>query len=224
VSPSAVFNDIGVDLQKLRALEPLPETVDEVCTVARALSAPDSSMYLGGRFTESAIRSMSERGVLARARILHFATHGLLAGETRRLQSAKAEPALVATPPSAVSDRDDGLIGVSDIMQLKLDADWVVLSACNTASGGRDGSDAEALSGLARAFFYAGARALLVSHWAVDSQATAALITTTFARLRNRPEMPRAEALRHSIEAMLASGEPHPNLWAAFTVVGEGGL
>ena len=69
---------------------------------------------------------------------------------------------------------------------MKLNADWVVLSACNTAAGGGEG--AEALSGLARAFFYAGARALLVSHWAVYSTAATELTTKTFATLAANPE------------------------------------
>ena len=98
-------------------------------------------------------------------RIVHFATHGLLAGETAQLANANAEPALVLSPPVVASEEDDGLLTASEISALKLNADWVVMSACNTAGGGKPG--AEALSGLARAFFYAGARALLVSHWPV---------------------------------------------------------
>ena len=78
-----------------------------------------------------------------------------------------AEPALALTIPKELNDADDGLLTASEIAQLKLNADWVVLSACNTIAGDKPG--AEALSGLARAFFYAGARALLVSHWAVET-------------------------------------------------------
>ena len=78
------------------------------------------------------------------------------------------------TPPPQGSEADDGYLSASEIARLKLDADWVILSACNTAAGEAKG--AAALSGLARAFFYAGARSLLVSHWYVDSKATVALI------------------------------------------------
>ncbi len=113
---------------------------------------------------------------------MHFATHGLVAGDL----SGLAEPALVLTPPAAPTDADDGLLTASEIAALKLNAEWVVLSACNTAAG--EGEGAEALSGLARAFFYAGARALLVSHWAVYSQAATELTTTTFAMLADNPE------------------------------------
>ena len=108
---------------------------------------------------------------------MHFATHGLLSGETEMFAAAKAEPALILSPPKTGSEEDDGLLTASEIAQLKLDADWVVLSACNTAAGESDRPGTEALSGLARAFFYAGSRALLVSHWAVNSDATVRLIT-----------------------------------------------
>src|SRR5205814_8087133 len=89
-----------------------------------------------------------------------------------------AEPSLALTLPKQPTDLDDGLLTASEVAQLKLNADWVVLSACNTAAGDRPG--AEALSGLARSFFYAGARALLVSHWAVASNAATRLTTSTF--------------------------------------------
>ena len=118
---------------------------------------------------------------------MHFATHGLIASETESIAKSLAEPALLLTPPETASETDDGLLTASEVTELKLDADWVVLSACNTAAGGEKG-DAEALSGLARAFFYAGARALLVSHWYVDSQAAVKITTGAFAELkRDRP-------------------------------------
>jgi CHAT domain-containing protein len=87
------------------------------------------------------------------------------------------------------------------VAQLKLSADWVVLSACSTIAGDKPG--AEALSGLARAFFYAGARALLVSHWAVDSNAAMRLTTSTFDIMKKDPSLGRAEALRRAMLAYL---------------------
>ena len=112
----------------------------------------------------------------------------------------------------------------SEVAELKLNADWVVLSACNTASGGN--GNAEPLSGLARAFFYAGARALLVSHWPVNSQAAVKLTTQAFSELKINPLIGRAEALRRSMVALIKNGEPHeahPAHWAPFALVGEGG-
>jgi CHAT domain-containing protein len=85
---------------------------------------------------------------------------------------------------------------------------------------------AEALSGLARAFFYAGARSLLVSHWEVSSESTVKLITKAVAELKSDPKIGRAEALRRSMLSMITSGkdfEAHPAFWAPFVLVGEGG-
>ena len=131
------------------------------------------TVWLGARATEANLKALSRSGELARYRVLHFATHGLLAGESEDILRAKAEPALMLTPPKDGAtpkelEEDDGLLTASEVAQLELDADWVVLSACNTAAGDR--GDAEALSGLARAFFYAKARTLLVSHWYVESE------------------------------------------------------
>jgi CHAT domain-containing protein len=149
------------NLAHLKVQTPLPETANEVCEVARALGADVSEMRIGARATETEIKRLSAAGELARYRILHFATHGVLAGQL----SGTREPGLILTPPATATPEDDGYLSGSDIAGLKLDADWVILSACNTAGGAGRGEAAEALSGLARVFFYAGARALLVSHW-----------------------------------------------------------
>ena len=221
---SSFFRDGLADVSEVRGQYPLPETAEELCAVARASGAPDSAVYLGARATEATVKALSASGALAEARIVHFATHGLLAGETQMLSSTKAEPALILTPPEKASEQDDGLLTASEIAQLKLNADWVVLSACNTASAAEDGDNAEALSGLARAFFYAGARALLVSHWAVNSEATVKLITKVFDALREDSSIGRAEALRRSMLAMIGAegAASHPSNWAPFVVVGEG--
>ena len=146
------------------------------------------------------------------------ATHGILAGEL----TGTHEPGLILTPPETASEADDGYLSASEIATLKLDADWVVLSACNTAAGGA--TNAEALSGLGRAFIYAGARSLLVSHWAVDSDATVKLITGAVSETRD-PKVGRSEAMRRSMLALIDKGsneEAHPAYWAPFVVVGEG--
>jgi CHAT domain-containing protein len=122
-----------------------------------------------------------------------------------------AEPALVLTLPREATDLDDGLLTASEAAQLKLNADWVVLSACNTGAGNRPA--AEAVSELARAFFFAGARALLVSHWRVDWEAAARLTTSTFDALQADPKIGRAEALRR---AMLLCINDTSNPWNAY--------
>ena len=206
----------------LRRQPPLPETADELCTVARLLGAPEAAVQLGAGATERRIKELSVGGALRGARFVHFATHGLLATEARQVSQGLAEPALLLTPPTQATEDDDGLLTASEVAQLKLDADWVILSACNTAAG--DDLEAEALSGLARAFFYAGSRALLASHWYVDSEAAVALVTAAFAEMNGRPGVGRAEALRRAMLALLGRGgrSAHPATWAPFVVVGEG--
>ena len=185
------------------------------------MGAPTDAVHLGARATERAVKSLSASGGLARARVLHFATHGLLAAETKTLLRSGGEPALVLTPPTVASSEDDGLLTASEIAGLTLDADWVVLSACNTAASG--GGDAEPLSGLARSFFYAGARALLVSHWYVDSDAAVVLIKETFAALENERSLGRAAALQRAMSSLIdqGGGGAHPAYWAPFVVVGD---
>ena len=129
------------------------------------------------------------------------------------------------TPPEKGTEKDDGYLTASEVAQLKLNADWVILSACNTASS--DGTPgAEGLSGLAKAFFYAGSRALLVSHWPVESQSAAALTTRMLKEAKDKT-VGRAEALKRSMLALINTpGKPylaHPMFWAPFVVVGEGG-
>ncbi len=130
------------------------------------------------------------------------------------------------TPPDQPTEEDDGLLTASEVAQLRLDADWVILSACNTAAA--DGTPgAEGLSGLAKAFFYAGSRALLVSHWPVASDAAVA-ITTRMLEEARKPDVGRAEAHRRAMLALIDDrARPyfaHPLFWAPFVVVGEGGL
>jgi CHAT domain-containing protein len=207
------------DLADLASQVPLPDTADELCAVAKDLKVAPDDIVLGAKATEKTIKAMSAEGTLARYRVVHFATHGALAGDI----SGTAEPGLILTPPKEPTDLDDGYLSASEVAALKLDADWVILSACNTAAGGAQG--AEALSGLARAFFYAGARALLVSHWAVDSAATVKLITSAVGTITRDPNIGRAESLRRAMLAMIDKGEPreaHPAFWAPFVVVGEG--
>lgn len=224
VRAAALFKGIAgngaglADPAALRAaFNPLPGTRIELEAMSAAF-APLAAIRLGVAATEPAVRRQDYRGI----RVVAFATHGLVAGEIDGI----AEPGLVLTPPAAASADDDGLLSATEVAQLRLEADWVILSACNTAaSDGTPGADA--LSGLARAFFYAGARALLVSHWPVRDDVASVLTVDAIRRQRDSPALGRAGALRQATLAILdssAADQPafaHPSAWAPFSLVGE---
>jgi CHAT domain-containing protein len=203
-------------------LRPLPETRREALALAERLGSRPGDVLLGRAASERALSELDASGALARRRIVLFATHGLVAGEL----SGVGEPALVLTPPegcAATSEEDDGLLTASEIAMLTFDADWVILSGCNTAAPGRTG--AAPLSGLARAFLYAGARRLLVSHWSVDSEAAADLTAALFDP-RNKDLTPAA-ALQRAMRSVRDSRgandyRAHPAFWAPFVLVGDG--
>lgn len=209
-SPGAALRSAGG--VRLSDLVPLPGTRREVTAIAANFDAPD--VLLGAEATEAAIRGAD----LSETDIIVFATHGLIAGELQGLD----EPALALTPPAAPSETDDGLLKAGEIAGLTLTADWVILSACNTAAG--NGEGAEGLSGLARAFFAAGAQTLLVSHWPVRDDAAARLTAHAFAEIKADPALGKAEAMRRAMVTLAQDGtDPtlaHPTAWAPFFVVG----
>ena len=216
-----------VDSAELALLPRLPDTADEVKSIAVALRADlAKDVFVGEAANEKTVKTMN----LAGRRVIVFATHGLVPGDLNGL----SQPALALSAPAVAKIDGDGLLTMEEILALKLDADWVVLSACNTASGA--GAGAEAVSGLGRAFFYAGTRALLVSNWPVETVSARTLTTDLFRRQADQPALTRAEALRMA-EVALIDGpgaidpdtkQPlfsyaHPIFWAPFTVVGDGG-
>lgn len=211
------WNGAGVDRDRIAsALPRLPETADELKAIARTLKVAAADIHLGRDASENRVKATK----LDDYRIVYFATHGLVAGDVKGL----AEPSLALSIPKQPSDLDDGLLTASEIAQLKLNADWVVLSACNTIAGEKPG--AEALSGLARAFFYAGARALLVTHWAVDSAAATRLTTSIFDKMNANAGMGRSEALRQALLDFMndpsEQTNAYPAYWAPFVIVGNG--
>ena len=173
-SLTTFFRGMTADTKSLaEALLPLPETADELRAVAKELGAGSEDIKLGEAATVRKVKTLP----LNNYRVVYFATHALVAGDVEKFAKVKAEPALVLSIPDEPTEDDDGLLRASDVAMLKMNADFVVLSACNTAAADKPG--AEALSGLARAFFYAGARSLVVSNWDVDSESTVALYDWT---------------------------------------------
>ena len=209
-------------------LGPLPETRDEVLAIAKAMGAdPERDVVLGAAVTRQRVKQAD----LSRTRVIAFATHGLLPGDFPGL----TQPALaLSAPPGVNADEQplQALLTLEDVLQLKLDADWVVLSACNTAAA--DGLGGEAVSGLGRGFFYAGSRAMLVTHWAVESDSATALVSQTFSRYAAAASVSRSKALQQAMQALRDTvvkneqGKPlyswaHPMFWAPYALVGESG-
>lgn len=212
----------SVAIRALEGLPPLPDTRIELEQIAKVLGAnPQTELYLGPRASEAQIREAA----LDRYRVVAFATHGLAAGEIDGL----SQPALALSSPKVTAEEGDGLLTMAEVLDLKLAADWVVLSACNTAGAVQPGD--EVLSGLASAFFYAGARSVLVTHWGVET-VSARLLTTGAFSVKGTD---RSEALRQSILALIdgkagdgTAGKTkfayaHPLFWAPFALVGDPG-
>lgn len=200
-------------LKNYGLIPPLPETREELLAIANALGAnPQQDVFLGKAATREAVLNAA----LADYQVISFSTHGLMAGDLPGLTQPAL--ALAVTDQAGVSP----LLTLEDVLGLKLNADWVVLSACNTAAA--DGEASEALSGLGRGFFYAGARALLVTHWAVESESARQLVTATFKAYGEDKSMSRADALRRAQLKLIESKRyAHPFYWAPYALVGDGG-
>jgi CHAT domain-containing protein len=215
-----------VDSAELGMLPRLPDTSDEVKGIALALNAGASDVFLGAAANERNVKTMD----LSDRRVVMFATHGLIPGDLNGL----TQPALALSAPNVADIDGDGLLTLEEVLGLKLNADWVVLSACNTATG--DGAGAEAVSGLGRAFFYAGTRALLVTNWPVETTSARVLTTDLFGRQARDPGLARAAALQQAMAALIDGqgyvdpttrqtvfAYSHPIFWAPFALVGDGG-
>jgi CHAT domain-containing protein len=200
-------------------LPQLPYAKLELQAGAAVFGAGADDELLGPAFTVPNV----EAADLKNYRVLHFATHGLLPTDL----PCQAEPAIVTSTPPSAGSADQSLLTTSAVQDLHLDADLVLLSACNTGGGAAGG---EALSGLARSFFYAGARALMVTQWSVNDQVSAYLVADTLSRLHAGNDGGAAGSLRAAQLALIGGagkGFPdqiaNPFFWAAFDVIGDGG-
>ncbi|MCX5811421.1 MAG: CHAT domain-containing protein [Proteobacteria bacterium] len=222
----------GLDSSKLISsqienLERLPDTAEEIKAIAVALKADmPRDVFLGKEASENRVKTMdlSDRQVIA------FATHALVPGDLDGLD----QPALALSSPKVTGINDDGLLTMGEIMKLKLNADWVVLSACNT--GAAAGSGAEALSGLGKAFFYAGTRAVIATMYPVETTSAKKLTTQLFQNQIENREYTRSQALQKAmlnlikdpgyidpISQKIVASYAHPLFWAPFVLFGDGG-
>ncbi|WAT16840.1 CHAT domain-containing protein [Aurantiacibacter sp. MUD11] len=203
-----------------------PITATELRTATQIVEADggEAAVLTDAAFTDTALLGMDE---LDEYRILHFATHGLV---TSPQPDCPPRPALL----TSFGDEDsDGLLSFAEIFDLRIDADLVILSACNTASAGGlvasreagiSGTGDFALDGLVRAFVGAGGRTVVASHWPVpdDYNATQRLISGFFQAGEGTPT---TEALRQAQLSLMDDVETsHPFYWSAFAVVGDGAI
>jgi len=212
---ASYFRD-GVPIaDALQDVPTLPGTRIEGEALEKALNGKPGSLLLGRQASKAQLMQRNKDGRLAQVRVLEFATHGLVAG----FASDLAEPALLLAAGDKPSDE---LLLASEAATLNLNADWVLLSACNTASP--DEPEAQGLSGLSRAFFFAGARSLLVSHWRVRDDVAPLLIPAMLLAERQNVALSRAQALQQATLAVLdnrALDAASPAAWAPFTLIGE---
>ncbi|MEM6475005.1 MAG: CHAT domain-containing protein [Pseudomonadota bacterium] len=220
VAPDALRGSLA-DATKLSELEPLSGAADELNNLASSFgySGRQASIYL--RLEGDAKEGAVKQADLSNTSVVAFATHGLLAGELDGI----AEPGLVFTPPAPgkASKLDDGYLSASEVVGLDLNVDWVILSACNTAAGDTPG--APGLSGLARAFFYAGARGLLATHWRVRDDVASEMVPNTISAARDGETKSRAQAFNAAMQAVRADTsddtKAHPAAWAPFVLIGD---
>jgi CHAT domain-containing protein len=209
----------------------LPETADEAKSIAAILGGR-SALYLREKAQERTVKTTD----LSRARYLHFATHGFLGGEFLEVQAAQTrgkrgetgQPAIALTLVGNLQG-EDGLLTMKEVIEdLELNAALVVLSACNTAGETTSALNGEGFAGLTRAFMYAGAKGLVVSHWSVESRSAQDLITELFRGLKSgKPPAAALAAAREKIaKGTLMTGNraistSHPYFWAPFVLVGD---
>lgn len=212
------------DARLAAGLAQLPGTREEVRFAAQFAGAEPRAVTLGPGFTQEALRTAE----LGQYRVIHLATHALLPGELSCVQ----EPSIVVSPARGAPDANSAFLRASQVLDMQLDADLVILSACNTAGpasglAGSSGNAGEALSGLARSFFYAGARGLLVTHWPAVDQAAAITVADTMRRQEAGADT--AAALRGAQLVLLDEAGrslpafyAHPYYWAGFALIGDG--
>jgi CHAT domain-containing protein/Tfp pilus assembly protein PilF len=191
-------------------------TGQEADAIRQLLGAADADVLTGLRASEAAVKAASAKGLLALVRYVHFATHGILGLDTGQ------PPALVFSLVGNDGARDedggvnDGFLRLDEVTRLQLNADLVVLSACETGRGRLYAG--EGVTGLARAFLYAGSRGVVCSLWAVDDRETATFMAHLYGGLKDGRAA--ADALRAAKLEMIRAGNP-PVYWAPFILIGE---
>jgi CHAT domain-containing protein len=190
---------------------PVDGSAEEINQVAEYLSPLKSKILLRENAKESNLKELD----LSSYKIIHFATHGEVSGAITGIN----EPFLVLSPPNK-SSTEDGLLTMSEIMLLDTNANLIVLSACNTASGDEAGS--EGFSGLTKSFFMSGSKSILVSNWYVETYSAKELVINLFKNLKDNTNFSISDGLNLTMSKLKNEKEQsHPLFWAPFVVVGK---
>jgi len=193
----------------------LPGTGAEVRAVAALFGAGKDDAVTGILASEKVVKAASARDVLRRKRYVHLATHGVLGSALGR------PPCLILSlvrndGKEELGGANDGFLTMQEVTHLRLNADLVVLSACQSARG--EVVPGEGVLGLTRAFLYAGSRGVVCSLWSVDDERTASLMKAMYSELKKG--MPSAEALALARQRLIAE-EQAPFYWAPFILIGK---
>ena len=198
-------------------LDRLPGTKSEISLIKSQFRNSSRTLISGSQASETDIKKRD----LSAYNIIYFATHGLTGAQLEPFTFGTVEPGLVLSNPSNPSLLDDGVLQESEIYKLKLDADLVVLSGCNTGTNG--GSSQEPISGLAVAFLKAGARSIIATHWEISDAESARVMGGVFETGVGNPRFETATALQRSILSYLSllkdDSISHPRYWAPFFVI-----
>ena len=213
VDGSLVKRGVINNLKEINELPSLPQTRKELELIGGNFQTSNMHLYLGEDATEKNLKAVD----LAKIDIIAFATHAL----STNVNSNINEPALILTPVSVTDKANDGILTASDINNLKLNADLVILSACDTANTALD--NYQAYTGLAQSFFFAGTKSVLATHWEVETNSAVEITSGLISNLKKNEEISYSQALRRSVLDLIENNEKyqHPFYWAPFLIVGN---
>ena len=195
--------------QRNLVLDALPETEEEVRKISKFFPKTNNKLLLSKKASESIIKEIN----LEKYSYIVFATHAIPVSETGNIETS----GLALTYPKENTNLDNGFLNSQEIMNINLNSELVLLSACETATDDKD--IGRAFSGLVNSFFFAGTNSVIASHWKIESNSTVQ-ITTEFFKNLTENEMLTAESLRKSILKFKKNNKEfnHPAFWGAFSV------
>ena len=201
------------DFNEVIELPALPQTQRELELISSNFKPSNTNLFLGEDATEEMLKKLD----LEKFNIIAFATHAI----SSKINSNLIEPSLILTPVSQGNRENDGVLTASEINRLKLNADLVILSACETANTNLESN--QAYAGLAESFFFAGSKAILATHWEVETNSAVNITSGLISNLKEDENMSYSQALRKSALDLMQNKDKyqHPFFWAPFIIVGQ---